>query len=237
MRTINLTQNGLPFNPLTYDSLDILEALIVDGNDVVSIRVDSEINWTSIELISNSKTVSKDFAEFVKDFEENYDATAYLLETYQEYIYPFFRDGGFVGCVGTLLDYTYHHLKDGLIHIVLENNIYESINVHGNAEGAIIDYLDKYEEVVKSDTYWYQDWDETPIVQFPTACGVTKANRPNITLEDIKTQKPYTLWFHQDMKSKADALELLSNTFEKGIQDHEINNGHWLSFSQMQNQK
>lgn len=89
MKTIRLRKNGNPFTPISYHKGDNLEAFILNGEDLIRIYV-TQYNDVTIELMSEHSKASKETLDFINSFHEDIaDVRMYLIDTYQEYLYPF----------------------------------------------------------------------------------------------------------------------------------------------------
>jgi hypothetical protein len=76
---------------------------------------------------------------------------------------------------------------------------------------------------------------------FPTACGVTASNKPNITLVNHRNNMPYSLWYHTSFDTKDAALEFLKDLFKDGILDEDIgldsDGALWLTMDELREVK
>lgn len=68
-----------------------------------------------------------------------------------------------------------------------------------------------------------------------TACGLTANNRISVTLKN-EYNVPYTLWHDTTFYKPEDALEYLKDLYRDGISQEDINDGIWLTLSQLQEQ-
>ena len=84
-KTINLKANGEIFDIDSYSSSDNLDAVIVSGEDIASVRV-TVWNEVGINLISNPETVAKEFSEFLNYLKISENLREYLLDSYEEYL-------------------------------------------------------------------------------------------------------------------------------------------------------
>lgn len=68
-----------------------------------------------------------------------------------------------------------------------------------------------------------------------TACGLTADNRISITLKD-EEKLPYTLWHNTTFYKPEAALEYLKDLYRDGVRQEDIDDGIWLTLSQLQEQ-
>lgn len=69
-----------------------------------------------------------------------------------------------------------------------------------------------------------------------TACGLTANNRINVTLNS-EDNIPCTLWHHTTFYKPEAALGYLKDLYRDGISQEDIDDGIWLTLSQLQEQK
>ena len=109
LKIVDLKVNGRKFNPYTYTKADNIEALLISSNyEVATIRV------TSIEdviVTVHSQKTSKEFMSELESIENgDYDAIAYIINGYQEYLYPFVEDDN-IKDINMMLDWMSNNTK------------------------------------------------------------------------------------------------------------------------------
>lgn len=75
---------------------------------------------------------------------------------------------------------------------------------------------------------------------YPTACGVTADNRPNVcfpVISGFNNDMPFSLWYHTTFFKKEDALDFLKDVFKDGINMEDIGldskGGLWLWWDEL----
>jgi len=84
-KIINLQINGEVYNRDSYTLSDNLDAIIVSESDVATIRV-TTFNEVGINILSNSKIISKEFRHFLNSLKKSSFLREYLIESYEEYL-------------------------------------------------------------------------------------------------------------------------------------------------------
>lgn len=245
IKVINLKMNGNEFDPWTYTKNDNLEATLVSSNyEVATVRVTS-LGETSVTLHSKREEASESFMCELGSIEGgDYDVVDYLISDYQEYKYPFTAEDDITD-ISEMLNWISNNLKidDEICLYIAGSDLMERyIIIKHNKEGVSVDkYIDMNDEPFVEKTYWFEDYDDVNIVSFPTACGITADNTPNIVIENPRTNMPMTLWYYTSFNKKENALEFLKGTFKKGIKDNEIgldsDEALWLGYEEEFNNK
>lgn len=242
IKVINLQQNGESFRPLTCEGNQNLEALLVqDANNVARVKV-TALGEVSINLLSLRAYADEEFLLELGSLEGgDYDANKYLINGFQEYLYPFIKNDEVIQDKNILLDWVSNNLKeDEEVTIVTSsfNLVEEYIVIKKNDVGVSLDYYDCINcEPIKSETFWFEDFSDTPIRVFPTSCGVTASNKPNITFVNPRDNMPYSLWYYTSFNEKDAALEFLKDLFKDGILEDDIgldsDGALWLTMDEL----
>ena len=86
MKVVNLKQNGEPFNLAKFDeNFDILEGLVIEGEQVATIRLDTKINEASYCLLSFKSIASSAFVSHLESLTNNQNLQSYLISQFQEH--------------------------------------------------------------------------------------------------------------------------------------------------------
>ncbi|WP_152184416.1 hypothetical protein [Sulfurimonas indica] len=156
MTIVNLKTNGKTFNASNFDTnFDILEALAVKNNDVLSIRYDCKTKEASLEILSNPENANDDFLDFVNSFEDNYNPTEYLIDQYQKYLYPFYN-GDIME--DELVEYIVYRDTDQTICLLDKDKI--EIKTSEDT-GIIIDKF-KNDKLIDTQTIFFDDYEQFP---------------------------------------------------------------------------
>jgi len=163
LKTVNLLQNGEKFNPNTYSDIDNIDAYLVCENDLVNIRVSDCMNEdeVSINILSDKKQMNQDFLEFIENFEEDYDARKYVINSYQEYLYPFVYDDEITD-FNLMVKWVYENIdNEKSIHLCISSYSLteKKIVINKNDMGVIVDYYDDiHDEPLNTKTFYFEDF-------------------------------------------------------------------------------
>lgn len=244
LKVVSLKANGVDFNPLTYKTSDSLEAIVVSNNNIATVRcldITNNTDDAGYTLHSSRNKASEDFMLELDSLEDgDYDVRNYLINGFQEYLYPFIKDDEIVSDKTILVDWVKNNLEcDDEITIVISSfeRVEQEIVIKRNDIGVSVDYYDGiHDEPIKEETFLFEDFKSDIRVLFPTSCGVTANFVPNVVLID-KNDTPYSLWYHTSFYKIDDALEYLKDVFRDGILEDDIGldskGALWLTFEEM----
>ena len=197
LKIVDLKVNGRKFNPYTYTKADNIEALLISSNyEVATIRVTS---IGDVIVTVHSQKTSEEFMSELESIENgDYDAIAYIINGYQEYLYPFVEDDN-IKNINMMLDWMSNNTKlDEEICLYIAGFTSERYIIvkHNNTGISLDSYMDLNEEPMVEKLFYFEDYDDINIVVFPTACGVTADNTPNVVIENPRTNQLMSLWHY-----------------------------------------
>lgn len=191
MAIVNLKMNGNDFNGEKFDkTFDILEGTIIEcfADEICAgnVRYDCKTNEASYELLSNEASTSDSFKNHLKDLVSgDYCLASHLIEKYQEYIYPFYKDRNINK--EEMVEYFRKKNTDNieLINLCCDETIKISLS---EDIGLIIDEY-KNNKLEASETLYFEDYYEYP----PLTIKIWETEKSRDIGECIEVESFYAL--------------------------------------------
>lgn len=165
IKIIRLNSNGNLFNSENYNKNDNLDAFLLYRDNLVNIRVVSILNGLqddiSIDIMSDKNQLDGDFKKWLDNFEEDYDVRQYIVNGFQEYLYPFIYDGE-VNDFILMVRWVYKNMKEDeqlSLYIHSFSKIENRVIIKRNDIGVSVDYYDDiHDEPINTRQVYFNDY-------------------------------------------------------------------------------
>ena len=165
IKIIRLNSNGNLFNSENYNKNDNLDAFLLYRDNLVNIRVVSILNGLqddiSIDIMSDKNQLDGDFKKWLDNFEEDYDVRQYIVNGFQEYLYPFIYDGE-VNDFILMVRWVYKNMKEDeqlSLYIHSFSRVENRVIIKRNDIGVSVDYYDDiHDEPINARQFYFNDY-------------------------------------------------------------------------------